>query len=75
MLLKPQVLLSIKSRFSIWRSEIFTGIKGKETFITPLHNYTIEELKWDILILQWRGIGNDLKQSTPQGCGFKSSPV
>jgi len=22
--------------------------------------YTIEELKWDILILQWRGIGNDL---------------
>jgi hypothetical protein len=23
--------------------------------------YTIEELKWDILILQWRGIGNDLK--------------
>jgi hypothetical protein len=25
------------------------------------HYYTIEELKWDILILQWRGIGNDLK--------------
>jgi hypothetical protein len=23
--------------------------------------YTIEELKWDILILRWRGIGNDLK--------------
>jgi hypothetical protein len=23
--------------------------------------YTVEELKWDILILQWRGIGNDLK--------------
>ena len=23
--------------------------------------YTIEELKWDILILLWRGIGNDLK--------------
>jgi hypothetical protein len=48
-------------------------------------NYTIGELKWDILILQWRGIGNDLKQSTPQGIreatlspttvGFKSSPV
>jgi len=23
--------------------------------------YAIEELKWDILILRWRGIGNDLK--------------
>jgi len=23
--------------------------------------YTVEELKWDILILQWRGISNDLK--------------
>jgi hypothetical protein len=23
--------------------------------------YTIEELKWDILIFQWSGIGNDLK--------------
>jgi len=23
--------------------------------------YTIEELKWDILILQWSGTGNDLK--------------
>ena len=23
--------------------------------------YTIEELKWDIFILQWSGIGNDLK--------------
>jgi hypothetical protein len=41
----------------------------------PVRFYTIEELKWDILILQWRGIGNDLKQSTPAGCGFKSSPV
>jgi hypothetical protein len=30
-------------------------------FFTPLHIYTIEELKWDILILRWRGIGNDLK--------------
>ena len=28
---------------------------------TPLHIYTIEELKWDILILRWRGISNDLK--------------
>ena len=25
--------------------------------------------------LQMSGIGNDLKQSTPTGCGFKSSPV
>jgi hypothetical protein len=25
--------------------------------------------------LQRSGIGNDLKQSTPTGCGFKSSPV
>ena len=24
-------------------------------------DYTIEELKWDILILRWSGIGNDLK--------------
>ena len=27
----------------------------------PLQIYTIEELKWDILILQGSGIGNDLK--------------
>jgi hypothetical protein len=27
----------------------------------PMKIYTIEELKWDILILRWRGIGNDLK--------------
>jgi hypothetical protein len=40
-----------------------------------LVDYAIEELKYPILILQWRGIGNDLKQSTPTGCGFKSSPV
>jgi hypothetical protein len=37
--------------------------------------YTVEELKLHVLILQRSGIGNDLKQSTPPGCGFKSSPV
>jgi hypothetical protein len=39
------------------------------------HNYTIEDLKRHVLNLQRSGIGNDLKQSTPTGCGFKSSPV
>ncbi len=47
--------------------------------------YTIEDLKQTVvgdevasrivLNLQWCGIGDELKQSTPQGCGFKSSPV
>ena len=37
--------------------------------------YTIEDLKRHVFNLQWSGIGNDLKQSTPTGCGFKSSPV
>jgi hypothetical protein len=39
-------------------------------YITPL-----KDLKWHVFNLQRSGIGNDLKQSTPQGCGFKSSPV
>jgi len=37
--------------------------------------YTIEDLKRHVLNLQWSGIGNDLKQSTPAVCRFKSSPV
>jgi hypothetical protein len=41
----------------------------------PVKIYTIEELKRAVLILQRSGIGNHLKQSTPEGCGFKSSPV
>jgi hypothetical protein len=47
--------------------------------------YTLEDLKRTVVgdkvasrivfNLQRSGIGNDLKQSTPTGCGFKSSPV
>ncbi len=37
--------------------------------------YTIEELKWDILILQGSGIGNDLKWHPDGVSHFKSSPV
>ena len=44
--------------------EIPEGYIFKKHFKTKTHTfwfYTIEELKWYILILQWRGIGNDLK--------------
>ena len=37
--------------------------------------YTIEELKWDILILRWSGIGNDLKGHPVGVSHFNSSPV
>jgi len=37
--------------------------------------YTIEDLKQHVLNLQGSDTGNDLKQSTPAVCGFKSSPV
>jgi hypothetical protein len=61
---------------------IFTNkllkIKGTKVFREAklrLPLYTIEDLKRHVLNLQMSGIGNDLKQSTPTGCGFKSSPV
>jgi hypothetical protein len=48
----------------IWQySNKVKGISEAETrrFQQSLRLYTIEELKWDILILRWSGIGNDLK--------------
>ena len=39
-------------------------MKRKNTIFYPLY-----------YIFQLRGISNDLKYSTPVGCGFKSSPV
>ena len=44
-------------------------------FITPLHIYTIEDLKRHVFNLQGCGIGDDFKQSTPAVCRFKCSPV
>jgi hypothetical protein len=41
--------------------------------VAPL--YTLEDLKRHVFNLQGSGIGDDLKQSTPAVCGFKSSPV
>jgi hypothetical protein len=46
-----------------------------EVLISGYALYTIEDLKRAVLNLQRSGIGNDLKQSTPTGCGFKSSPI
>jgi hypothetical protein len=44
------------------KKEGFKGNLGYIYFIKKKGRiYTIEELKWDILILQGSGIGNDLK--------------
>jgi hypothetical protein len=50
----------IRQQNRLW-SPIPSGNHYYPSGTAPLKIYTIEELKWDILILRWRGIGNDLK--------------
>ena len=69
-----------------FRGRFGFGIYQLEVALEPCRQiYTIEYLKRTVvapsgasrtvLNLQRSGIGNDLKQNTPSGCGFKSSPV
>jgi hypothetical protein len=60
----------MKSCTSAWKFSILKETYGfllilpsgeRSSPLPPPSIYTIEELKWDILILRWRGIGNDLK--------------
>jgi hypothetical protein len=64
---------TLKTKTNVLVSNNFSDVNLTDSHQkTPciICNYTIGELKWDILILRWRGIGNDLKHSTPAGCGF-----